>query len=940
MTEQTFAQKTLEKLLEVVAVEFKIPLGVAEIKFPATEVAKNWWESKKSRLEIEDAIRRAEQAFIAANPENTLAQILHSFPLHSDEEYRTVILELLKHLDEDRITWLAQIKIERAWNQQISRKDIRRALELYISFLRHELNGIREFREIIAARMLERIEENTNETVRGISRIETKLDRVLDSRGTKEQPNYWYIPHPYPMPPNFTGRKAELKMLEGWLVDDRDRLFILRALGGFGKSALTWQWICNHVNPAQWKRLVWWSFYEGDASFENFVKSSLKYLHIEVPQGQRPQVDELLKAMQREKILLIIDGFERALRAYSSMNAAYQGDEEPRLENNQLDCVNINAEWFLKGVCSLPKIKSKLLMTTRLTPRTVKPRGEIMLGCHEEELTSMSKEDAVDFFRKQGIKGTHAEIEAACALYGYHPLSLRLLAGRILKDFENPADIVVAQRLKIDGDIIQQKHHVLEISYNSLPPHEQKILGTIACFRSPVEFTALQYTAENKNTLVNDLHDLTERGLLHFDENNKRFDLHPIVRHYAYEHLTGTDRFDTHDLIYHYFDAIPKPQKIYRLEDLTPVIEIYHHLLQRGGIIEARRLYDSRIRRVLYFQLGVYELIIELLQSLLGAQEEIPEKPEQDVAWTLNELGKAYGMNGEPVHAIELLKRSLRIRKKLNHKTEEAKILSNLGNRLVDIGNLKNALSVLKSAEKLCIDAENEFLEAVIHRQLGRVMSCCGMWDNAPVEFSKSREIFTTLRADQPQSALNSYLAHHELLLKRDLNSPKASFFSPIHYALFSLDIDQRVAISRHPYRRDNIRTHWILGASYLIEDKPADAERYLNQALIMCRGSNNVEIEARILIELAHLHCYQQNYEEAKSLAEEALTITERCSYVLQGADVNLFLAQYALEQEKDKTKAKEYAETALKLAYCDGPPYYYKVAYEEAERMLRKLG
>ena len=72
---------------------------------------------------------------------------------------------------------------------------------------------------------------------------------------------------------------------------------------------------------------------------------------------------------------------------------------------------------------------------------------------------------------------------------------------------------------------------------------------------------------------------------------------------------------------------------------------------------------------------------------------------------------------------------------------------------------------------------------------------------------------------------------------------------------------------------------------------------------------------------------------------AEEALLITGRCGYVLQGADVNLFLAQYALEQEKDKVKAKEYAETSLKLAYCDGPPYYYKVAYEEAERMLESL-
>jgi hypothetical protein len=59
----------------------------------------------------------------------------------------------------------------------------------------------------------------------------------------------------------------------------------------------------------------------------------------------------------------------------------------------------------------------------------------------------------------------------------------------------------------------------------------------------------------------------------------------------------------------------------------------------------------------------------------------------------------------------------------------------------------------------------------------------------------------------------------------------------------------------------------------------------------------------------------------------------------VLQGADVNLFLAQYALEQEKDNAKAKEYALQAKKLATCDGPPYYYKVAYEEAEAMLEKL-
>ena len=55
----------------------------------------------------------------------------------------------------------------------------------------------------------------------------------------KHEPDYWALKHPYPMPPNFTGRIAERALLTHWLKEDSEnRLFILRALGGFGKSAL------------------------------------------------------------------------------------------------------------------------------------------------------------------------------------------------------------------------------------------------------------------------------------------------------------------------------------------------------------------------------------------------------------------------------------------------------------------------------------------------------------------------------------------------------------------------------------------------------------------------------------------------------------------------------------------------------------------------------
>ena len=461
------------------------------------------------------------------------------------------------------------------------------------------------------------------------------------SANTKQNdPDYWNLKHPYPMPPNFTGRIAERAILTQWLNEDKENhLFVLRALGGFGKSALSWQWITHDVDIKEFPKVLWWSFYEGDASFEHFTEETLKYLNQDVPQSKRDQVDALLKAMQSQKVLLIMDGFERVLRAYSSMSAAYQGDEEPKLDDTQLDCVDVNAELFLKGICSLPNIKGKVLMTTRLTPRVIKPRGEFMLGCREFELTAMQKADAVEFFHKQGIQGNRGEIESACEPYGYHPLSLRLLAGRILKDFENPADIAVAQKLKIDGDIVQQKHHVLEVSYNSLPEPEKKLLGQIACFRSPVEMYTLVQISELVQTkgifgffkrtlnlytgkLENDLHDLVERGILHYttrlisNHPISTFDLHPIVRRFAYDQLTASDQIAAHTRLVNYFEAVPKPQKVKTLEDLAPIIELYHHMVRAGNLDEAVKLFYDRLNKPLYYQLGAYQVFIELQSAL------------------------------------------------------------------------------------------------------------------------------------------------------------------------------------------------------------------------------------------------------------------------------------------------------------------------------------
>jgi hypothetical protein len=97
----------------------------------------------------------------------------------------------------------------------------------------------------------------------------------------------------------------------------------------------------------------------------------------------------------------------------------------------------------------------------------------------------MQPADAVAFLCAQGIRGTRTEIEQACAPYGFHPLSLRLLAGLIVGDFQQPGDIAAPKRLDVSGDLVQRWHHVLETVYDSLAPGRRALLSRIACFRSP-----------------------------------------------------------------------------------------------------------------------------------------------------------------------------------------------------------------------------------------------------------------------------------------------------------------------------------------------------------------------------------------------------------------------------------------------------------------------
>jgi len=445
------------------------------------------------------------------------------------------------------------------------------------------------------------------------------------------------------------------------------------------------------------------------------------------------------------------------------------------------------------------------------------------------------------------------------------------------------------------------------------------------------------------------LRDLVDRGLLHRDRETGRYDLHPIVRRYAYDRLGGEARADAHGRLRDYFAAVPPPERVTTLGDLAPVIELYHHTVRAGQYDEACDLFYDRINKPTYYQFGAYQLRIELLRALFPDGEDKPPrlKDESAQAWTLNELANSYSLSGQPRRAVPLFEQQIAIREKQGVERSVAVGLGNLACMAqIHIGALRAAEANLRRQIALGREIEDERLEAVGHRELGRLLACRGAWAEAEEELATALALFEEHGATQSQGVTWAYCAQRVLLLARwsalsgDPESEIANRRSATDAARRALGLADETARIRYPHERDYVRAHWLLGAAHRANDDRDAAERHLSQALTRCRGINMVDHEADILLDLARLRHAQGHREEALRLAEEARLIAERSGYAFQGADVHLFLAELALGAG-DTGAALGHAETARELATCDGPPdHTYRVAYEEARALLGRLG
>jgi Predicted phosphohydrolases len=431
-----------------------------------------------------------------------------------------------------------------------------------------------------------------------------------------------YFGNPFPLKGNFAGRVKERKSLTEWLIGNDKQIFALVAIGGMGKSSLAWAWLNKDVlgeslagmlldNPDDARDcslpkettidgVFWWSFYERESTFLRFVDEALIFVRkIQEPNeiaSVQEKVKLLINALREKFFLFILDGFERELRAYANLNAAYQESAD---ENNCKDdfnrCVDFNADTFLRWATS-GNLRSRILITSRILPHELNSTA----SCIPWQLTGLDPNDAVKYIQSQNIRGSKDEIEKICADYAYHPLAIRILIGMIIFDPVLPRDIRAASSYDPVPDLKQREHHILELAYNQLDPYLRDLLSRIAAFRSSLDYNATKVINpfDNEAKLKGALRELIERGLVQFDHDRVRYDLHPVVREYAYTKLQ--DKIRVHNELISYYSSKTDSKFGEGLEKFKDIIELFHHTVKAGLFDEAFTIFSQKLSQSLF----------------------------------------------------------------------------------------------------------------------------------------------------------------------------------------------------------------------------------------------------------------------------------------------------------------------------------------------------
>ena len=821
---------------------------------------------------------------------------------------------------------------------------------------------------------------------------------------------------------DFVGRSDELDILKSW-IKFSNPIMIIQALGGQGKTALSWYWfhLRAKVDFPEVMGRFWWSFYDSNSKdMLDFIHAALTYISgysvAEFSKLSRSRVEDMfIEALQTQPYLFVLDGFERILRGYNTNAAGRKPDEEvieraqtaEELHDFRSCIVREDAQFLLR----LRRVQlSKILITTRLIPADLeKPDSdhELLGGVDILALQGLSSDAVLRYMQDhRGVKGDPNQITAFMERFGNNGLVMKIITARICHylggqyQFERWFEDNKEQIDLHSPEFKQRRTHILEFAFHDLEEEHRKFLQSIAAFDHAVNSTALAYMFFNmfairyldlppniptekalesleddlrklevdrfrfrhrktKNAVASlvrveqDIRDLqarlaehkqsieqlkdatrltgypprvkeairrainalADRGLLLSDPEHDLYDLHPIVREYANEELTGESRKKVYGLTVDYFEQWSKrlPPQINEFQQLLPLQDHFVALLEMGDLKRAANLYDNQLATRLHYDFEAYAKVVEFLSPLFkGDLQKLPSDIEGYRRFT-NAMANALSMLDRKPEAQKL--RLLMIDDALakNWASDVCIEMSNYAEELRSENHLYAATQTFELAIELAQAADEKLAEMVILKHVIELNSEIHYWDQAEAAYGRWNKAVLALdsRADAYEALTETAYAQVLLWHKKDFDAalPKLS---------------RAETLTKEPLARRKIATN--MGIALFQRGDPQNALVQFEHAWSSALNARQDFKQINGWIAQTYLRLGQKD--KVRELLESGVDDTNAAE---------LWLA--IQENPEELEQARKFALDAYRYAWADGVPYAHMWNLERAEKVLRAL-
>ncbi|MCI0397072.1 MAG: tetratricopeptide repeat protein [Chloroflexi bacterium] len=319
----------------------------------------------------------------------------------------------------------------------------------------------------------------------------------------------------------FVGRQEELAQIAGLLADPGCRLLTLFGPGGIGKTRLALQAARQAVDA--FPDGVYLVALEAIGSTGLLVTAIAAALNVPLTGRPEPKT-QLLAALRERQMLLALDNFEHLLAGSELLVELLEEAPGVKLLVTSREALNLYEEWLL-AVAGL----------------SYPPAGS---------LADPARFEAVDLFWQRArrvqlsfsLAGNEAAVAEICRLLLGMPLGIELAAAwvRTIPCAE------IARHIAANLDLlttslrnVPARHRsmvaVFDHSWELLRPAERQLLRRLSVFRGGFIFAA---ACEVAGAGRRDLSVLVDKALLHVAAAG-RYDIHPLIRHYAAGKLAG-----------------------------------------------------------------------------------------------------------------------------------------------------------------------------------------------------------------------------------------------------------------------------------------------------------------------------------------------------------------------------------------------------------------